>query len=191
MQLAPAIVLIALVFGVCFLIDKGFTRLFRNAAQHKTGLSVRLSKRYGSFGLVIAIIGLLAIFTGIAGGLGLLIGGIIVMLIGIALVVYYLTFGIFYDAESFVLSTFGKRSVTYRYRDITGQRLYVLQGGGILLELHLADGNAASIQSGMEGAEDFLRHAFAAWCRQKRIDPESCEFHDPANSLWFPSVEEV
>ena len=23
------------------------------------------------------------------------------------------------------------------------------------------------------------------------IDPESCEFHDPDNSCWFPRVEEV
>lgn len=191
MQLAAVIILAALTFGVCFLIDKGFAGLFRNKAQHKTGLSVRLNKRYGSFGLVIAIIGLLAVFTGIGEGLGLLIGGIIVMLLGIALVVYYMTFGIFYDADSFVLTTFGKKSVTYRFRDIVGQKLYLVQGGSTVVELYLSDGRAASIQSGMEGATPFLNHAFAAWCRQKGMDPENCEFHDPANSLWFPSVEEV
>lgn len=191
MQLPAVIVLIAVTFGVCFLVDKGFTVLFRNKAQHKTGLSVRQNKRYGSFGLIIAIIGLLAILTGITGGLGLLIGGVIVLLMGIALVVYYMTFGIFYDADSFVLTTFGKKSVTYRFRDIVGQKLYLIQGGSTVVELHLSDGKAASIQSGMEGAHAFLSHAFAAWCRQKNLDPDNCEFHDPANSQWFPNVEEV
>ena len=77
-----------------------------------------------------------------------------------------------------------------KLQDITAQQLYVIQGGNILVELHLADGNAVGVQSVMEGAYAFLDHAFAAWCRQTGRDPETCDFHDPANSCWFPAVED-
>ena len=106
-------------------------------------------------------------------------------LIGLGLVTHYLTFGIFYDEESFLVSKFGRKSVAYRYDQIKGQMLYI-SGSSVLIELHMTDGKAVLLQSGMEGVYPFLDKAFDSWCRQKGIDPESCEFHDPANSLWFP-----
>ena len=111
------------------------------------------------------------------------------LLMGAALITYYMSFGIFYDADSFILTTFGKKSVVYRFADIRAQQLYTIQGGGVLVELHMADGRTVSIQSAMEGAYPFLDHAFAAWCRQTGRDPESCGFHDPSQSLWFPTEE--
>ena len=47
----------ALVFGVCYLFDKGFEKMFRSQAQHYSGLSVRLNKRYAAFGAVFIAIG--------------------------------------------------------------------------------------------------------------------------------------
>ena len=47
-----------------------------------------------------------------------------------------------------------------------------------------------SLQSTMEGTYPFLDHAFAAWCRQTGRDPKQCDFHDPSQSLWFPTEEE-
>ena len=32
-------------------------------------------------------------------------------------------------------------------------------------------------------------HGSAFWCRQTGRDPESCDFHDPSQSLWFPAEE--
>lgn len=191
--MSPFIMILAaaLTFGVCFLIDKGYTRLFRNQVQHRSGLQVRLNKRYASIGLVLCIIGILALFTGRSGETTLLVGGIIVLLIGCSLVGYYLSFGIFYDADSFIVTSFRKGNRTYRYADIRHQKLYLIQGGSTVVELHMTDGNAVSIQSAMEGAYPFLDHAFAAWCRQTGKDYDSCDFHDPANSLWFPSEEDV
>lgn len=191
--MSPFIMILAaaLTFGVCFLIDKGYTRLFRNQVQHRSGLQVRLNKRYASIGLVLCIIGILALFTGRSGETTLLVGGIIVLLIGCSLVGYYLSFGIFYDADSFIVTSFRKGNRTYRYADIRHQKLYLIQGGSTVVELHMTDGNAVSIQSAMEGAYPFLDHAFAAWCRQTGKDYGSCDFHDPANSLWFPSEEDV
>lgn len=190
MNLAIVIVVAALTFGVCYLFDKGYTNIFRNKIQHQTGLAVRVNKRYAVFGLFLTLLGILAIITGVTDGPVLLVGGIIVLLVGACLITYYMTFGIFYDADSFILTTFGKKSVTYRFCDIRTQQLYVVQGGSVVIELHLADGRAVSVQSGMEGTYPFLDHAFSAWCRQTGRDPENCPFHDPSNSLWFPTEEE-
>ena len=191
MNMITILLVAAATFGVCWLFDKGYTNTFRNKIQHRTGLAVRLSKRYAVFGLLLTVLGIAAIFTGLGSGKALLYGGIFVLLRGVGLVVYYLTFGVFYDDDTFLLTTFGKKSVTYRFADISSQQLYVVQGGNVIVELHLADGNAVGIQSVMEGAYPFLDHAFAAWCRQTGRKAEDCPFHDPANHLWFPNVEEA
>ena len=191
MNMITILLVAAATFGICWLFDKGYTNTFRNKIQHRTGLAVRLSKRYAVFGLLLTVLGIAAIFTGLNSEKVLLYGGIFVLLMGVGLVVYYLTFGVFYDDNTFLLTTFGKKSVTYRFADISSQQLYVVQGGNVIVELHLADGNAVGIQSVMEGAYPFLDHAFVAWCRQTGRKAEDCPFHDPANHLWFPNVEEV
>ena len=191
--MSPVTIVIAavLTFGICFLVDKGYTRLFRSKQQHKTGLQVRVSKRYASIGLVLCILGILAVFTGVGGETVLLIGGGIVIFIGCALIGHYMSFGVYYDADSFIVTTFGKKNPVYRFRDIRHQKLYMIQGGSIVVELHMADGSAVSIHTSMEGAYPFLDHAFNAWCRQTNQDPEDCTFHDPGNHLWFPNEEET
>ena len=189
MQWIIILLVVAATFGLCFLFDKGYVRLFRNKVQHRSGLAVRINQRYAVGGVVLSLLGIAAIVTGITNGLSLLVGGVIVLAMGAALIVYYMTFGVFYDDDSFLLTTFGKKSVTYRFSDIRTQQLYMVQGGNVIIELHLRDGRALSLQSGMEGVYPFLDHAFAAWCRQTGRTPESCGFHDPAQSLWFPTEE--
>ena len=181
----------AAVFGLCFAVDKAFAKLFRSKAQHRSGLAVRANKRYGLFGVILSVLGIMAVCVGIADGSVLLWGGIIVLLMGICLAVYYLSFGVFYDGESFLLSRFGKKEVTYRFSEIQGQKLYLVQGGNIIIELHMTGGGTVSLQSSMDGVYPFLDTAFAAWCLQTGRDPQSCDFHDPSQSLWFPTVEET
>lgn len=188
MEFISILLVAALVFGVCFLIDKGFHKVFRNTQQHTSGLSVRLSKRYGSIGLIIFVVGIAAIFTGLSDGWVLIAGGAILTLTGAALVIYYMTFGIFYDADSFVLTTFGKRSKTYAYKDICTQQLY-MTAGNVIIELHMADGRAVQLQSAMSGVYPFLDTAFAAWLVQTGRKKEECDFYDPENSCWFPGAE--
>ena len=181
----------AAVFGLCFAVDKAFAKLFRSKAQHRSGLAVRANKRYGLFGVILSVLGVMAICVGISDGSVLLWGGIIVLLMGICLAVYYLSFGVFYDGETFLLSRFGKKDITYRFDQIQGQKLYLVQGGNVIIELHMTDGNTVSLQSTMDGVYPFLDTAFAAWCMQTGRDPQSCDFHDPSRSLWFPTVEET
>ena len=177
MQFVIVLLIAAAVFGVCYLVDKGFSKAFRGKAQHRSGMAVRANKRFGVFGVVLTVLGVMAFCIGIGDGPVLIVGGLIVFAMGIFLAVYYLSFGIFYDGESFLMSRFGKK-------------LYVVQGGSIVAELYLKDGSTVSLQSTMDGVYPFLDTAFAGWCLQTGRDPESCDFHDPSKSLWFPPVEE-
>ena len=190
-QLIPIALVAAVIFGICYLVDKTFSNLFRSKAQHRSGMAVRANQRYGVFGVILSILGILAICVGVTDGPVLIWGGIVVLLMGVGLAGYYLSFGIFYDGESLLMSRFGKKDVTYFYKDIIGQKLYLIQGGNIVVELHMADGSAVSVQSTFEGVYPFLDTAFAGWCLQTGRDPQSCDFHDPSQSLWFPTVEEA
>ncbi len=191
--MSPVVIILtaAAVFGVCHLVDKAFTKLFRSKAQHRSGMAVRVNKRYGVFGVGLTVIGILAICLGVTSGLALMLGGIVVLAMGICLAVYYLTHGIFYDGESFLVASFRKQDRVYQYEEIQEQKLYLVQGGSVIIELYLLDGTSVSLQSSMDGIYLFLDTAFAGWCIQKGIDPQSCDFHDPSKSWWFPHEEEV
>ena len=51
--MAIYIVVAAAVFGLCYLLDKGFQKAFRNKSQHRSGLSVRLNKMYSIAGVLL------------------------------------------------------------------------------------------------------------------------------------------
>ena len=175
---------------LCWLVDKGFEKLFRSRPQHVSGKSVRLNKYYGVGGLLLTVLGISAVFSGVKNDTALLLyGGILLILVGIALIVYYMTFGVFYDKDSFLLTTFGKKSTTYRYADIQQQQLYRNQGGSVLIELYLRDGRSVQLQSTMKDVYAFMDTAFEGWCHQRGVQKEDCAFYDPDNSCWFPSVE--
>lgn len=190
MQILAILLVAAAVFGTCYLIDTTFTKQFRSKAQHMSGMAVRASKMYGVFGVALSVVGILAITVGIASSILLLIGGILVLAMGAGLAIHYLSFGIFYDGESFLVSGFGKKSVSHAYREIQEQKLYLLQGGSIVIELYLTDGTSLSLQSTLDGVYPFLDTAFAGWCLQTGRDPQSCHFHDPSKHWWFPHEEE-
>ena len=110
MTIIPILLVAALVFGVCYLVDKSFAKAFRSKAQHRSGLAVRANKLYGLAGLVLSILGILGFLTGLGANILLLIGGLVVQALGIALIVYYLSFGIFYDGETMLVCAFGKKT---------------------------------------------------------------------------------
>ena len=190
MQAIVILLIAALVFAICWGVDKLFTRLFRSKAQHRSGLAVRASKRYGIFGVMFSVLGILGIITGMVGEQVLLWAGVVVLLMGIGLAVHYLSYGIFYDGESFLLCRFGRRSQEHRYSEIISQKLYVITGGSTVIELTLADGSTVSVQSTMEGVYPFMDTAFAGWCLETGHEMDQCDFYDPSKSWWFPHEKE-
>lgn len=181
----------AIIFGICYAVDKAFTKAFRSKAQHRSGMAVRANKRYGIFGVVLSVLGVLAITIGITDGPVLLWGGVIVLLMGVCLALHYLTYGIFYDGESFLVTRITKKNREYRFEQIQSQTLYIIQGGSVSIDLQMDDGTTVSIQTTMDGVYHFLDTAFAGWCLQKHISPEDCGFYDPSKSWWFPHGEEA
>ena len=189
MEIIIVLLIAALVFGICFLLDKGFQKVFRSKPEHSEGKAVRHKGRTAAFGLIVATVGAAALLTAKTGGWLYGAGGALLILVGALLVAQYMTFGVFYGEESFLYTTFGKRSLRYTYGDIRAQQLYNNRGH-IVIELHMQDGSAIMLQSGMDGVYPFMDHAYAAWLRQTDRDPESCSFHHPENSCWFPPLEE-
>lgn len=184
----PALIIILGTFLVCFLADKGFAKLFRSQPQHHSGKAVRLSKFYSLGGLILAVLGVISVLTGISQSWMLTLGGALILAVGIFLMVYYLTFGIFYDSDSFLAASFGKKSRVYRYEEIVSQQLYNNRGQ-ILIELYMKDGSAVHVQSSMPNALSFMETAISGWCDQRGLVKEECEFYDPANCCWFPKTE--
>lgn len=181
----------ALTFGAMFLLDKGFAKLFRNRAQHHSGTAVRLKKGYGTGAVLLCLVAALALMQYVTTKNTLtLVCGIVIAVTGLGLGLYYLRVGIFYDSESFLYTTFTKKTVTYRYGDIVGQKLYAIQGGSYVVELYMTDGKTVSVQSTMTGAYDFLDKAAHARFRQLGVNSAECVWFDPENSCWFPTVED-
>ena len=189
MDLILTVLAAGFTFGLCYIVDKRFTHSFRSKAQHKSGLAVRVNKRYGVFGIILSAIGIAAMVSGAGEDKVLLWGGLIVLLLGVSFAVYYLSFGIFYGEDSFLVSSLGKKSDAYRYSDIEGQKLYLITGGNIVVELQMRGGKTVSLQSTMDGVYPFLDTAFSGWCRQKGLAEDQCDFHDPSKSWWFPHEE--
>ena len=64
MQAIVILIIAALVFLICRVVDKLFSKLFRSKAQHRSGMAIRASKRYGIFGVMFSVLGILGIITG-------------------------------------------------------------------------------------------------------------------------------
>ena len=184
------LVVIAATFGVMYLLDRGLTKLFRSRDQHRSGTAVRLKKHFGILSLALMALGLLGIVTYFTDKtLTLLVGGLLTLPGGAVLGIYYLTHGIFYDDESFLYVSFGNKAREYRYAEIVGQKLYEIQGGNLLVELHMTDGKAVSVQGNMEGAPTFLDKAAHARMRQLGLNSHECQWFDETQGRWFPPVE--
>ena len=189
MELIAVAIIAALVFGICYLVDKGFTRIFRSQQQHRSGTAVRLHKRYGSIGLIVAVLGIACLFAAPNQGMILWIAGPVLMLGGAALVAWYLSFGVFYDAEAFLVTNLFRKARRYTYDQIQAQQLYTASGN-VIIELHLADGTGVQLQSNMDGTYTFMEFAFHRWLEATGRFKSDCTFYAPDQSCWFPPVEE-
>ncbi len=183
------LIVAAVAFGFCFLVDKLFTRIFRNQQQHRSGRAVRLNKRYSAIGLIVAALGVTCLFAAPTQGVIMWVAGGILILGGAALVTWYLSFGVFYDEEAFIVTNFGKKSVRYTYDAIVSQQLFNSYGN-IIVELHLNNGKSVQLQSTMGGTYEFLDFAFRRWLEATGRTEEECAFYQPDQSCWFPSAEE-
>ncbi len=173
----------ALVFGLCFLVD----RLISRSRGLQTGArTVRQPRRAVVIGVILLIMGISAALF-VPGPLGVG-GGIVAALLGAVLLMSFFSFSITYDDEGFTCRTL-RSSKRYQYNQIRGEQALATRGG-ITVMLFVGD-DGVELSEAMQGVREFLSHAYCARCRQKGVDPETCPPPAPEALVWFEAPEET
>ena len=177
-------IFMALVFGLCFLVDKLWQRHKKRADSGEEQEKVRLPRINNIAGLLLAVGGfvLLLFIAPIEGGIWWFLS-IMVMLIGLFLIINYLATGVDYDEAGFTHRRLGQRSRTFTYDQIKGQRSFANRAG-INVLLYVAD-DEVYLYSAMKGTRGFLETAFRGWCVSHGIDPDEVSPPNPENMIWF------
>lgn len=175
------LVFMALVFGLCFLVDKGVARLRRrteNASQ------VRPPLLYPAMSGALALAAVGCLIYGVLKG-KLIYGAAAVVFLGVGIyaMVYYFTTGIRYTDTHFTFRS-GKQRKTFAFDDIRGQRVAVSRKS-VCLVLCL-DRDQVVLYNNMQGFAPFLNRAYKGWCLAKNLDPAGQVWHDPSDHRWFP-----
>ena len=183
------ILLIAVIFGLIALLDFLFQKLFPKSKAEKSGQTVRLPRYSSILGLIMALVGIIALlFFPMKSQRFLQFGCVVVLVMGLFLLVNYFRFGIFYDETGFIYRTLTKKAKSYRYKDITGQRSFLARSG--LNTSIYVDGDEIQLYSAMQGLDSFLNKAFYGWCRANHIDPDTVE-NNPRMLTYFPEPEDT
>lgn len=180
---------IAAIFGLIALLDFLFHKLFPKSKVEQSSQVVRLPRYSSILGLLMALLGIIALlFLPLEGQWVLQFGCVLVLVMGLCMLVNYFRFGIFYDDECFVYRTTTRKARTYRYEDITGQRSFLARSG-LNTSLYVGD-DEIQLYDAMQGLDSFLNKAFYGWCRAKGLDPDKVP-HDPRSLTYFPDPEDA
>ena len=124
------LLLIAVIFGLVALVDFLLGKLFPKSELQKKGKAVRLPRYSFILGLLLFLIGLIAVlFLSLKTHLALWLGCLVIFAVGAFLLLNFARFAIFYDEKGFTYRTLVKKEKYYRYKDITGQRSFVARSG--------------------------------------------------------------
>ena len=182
------LIICAVVFLICFLIDLLLKKLFPKEAIEKGKQVVRLPRRGAIFGVILAFTALVVFVRILPQKMDtlLLIGGIAALLLGAVLLVNYCSFAIYYDEETFLYKDFRHKKTLYHYSQIRGQRSMLTRSG--VNTLLFVGEESLQLYSAMQGLDSVLNKAFFRWCAVKGIDPDSVE-NNPAMLTYFPDPE--
>lgn len=179
------LIFMALIFGICALVDWGIKKLFPKTPLETSKHVVRQPRRGAIWGIILTIfpIVVLLFWMPAGGDTVLLIGCISALLFGAVLLVNYASFAIYYDDETFLYKDLRHKKTVYHYTQITGQQSLVTRAG-VSTMLFVA-GETIELSEAMQGVRDFLSKAFYRWCEEKGIDPDSVE-NNPEYLTYFP-----
>lgn len=189
MQYVYLLIIAALVFGLCFLIDFLFKKLFPKSKLEGSKRVVRMPRRSAIWGLILTLFPVVVLLFWLPpeGDTALTIGCVVAILFGLVLLVQYFSFGIWYDEETFLFKDLRRGRRTYHYSQIKGQQSLMTRSG-IQATIFVGE-DVIEVSSAMQGLPDFLDKAFYRWCAAKGIDPDSVE-NNPAMLTYFPALEE-
>ena len=181
------VVICAIVFLVCFLIDKLIQRLRPKTPRGKGIKFVRMPRRAFLFGLVLTLFPVLAVLFWLPREETLLRAGCgLIFAMGIVLLVYFFSFSIRYDDTGFEYHDLRHKRTLFTYDQIRGQRS-LLTRSGVQTVLFAAD-DSLMLSEAMQGVSEFLNTAFFKWCKLKEIDPDSIE-NNPRMLTYFPDPD--
>ena len=177
-------IIMLLTFGVCFAVDKLIQRRKQYRDSGTESNRVRLPRANNIVGILLTVGGfvLLLFFAPIEGGIWWFFG-VVILLIGLFLLVNYLATGVDYDEAGFTFKQLGRRSRTFTYGEIKGQRSFANRAG-INVLLYVGE-DEVYLYSAMKGTRGFLQTAFNGWCLSRGIDPEEVSPPNPENMIWF------
>lgn len=185
MQYVLYILLVAVGFGLVALCDWLLKKLVFKTRRE--GTAVRMPRYSFILGLLMTLFGFVTVLFLPTSKRYLWLGCWVVLVIGAYVLVNFFWTGIFYDDETFTVRTLGRKTETYRFADITAQRVFVAKSGWN--SLLYVDGHEVQLYAAMQGLSDFLSKAFFRWCAAKGLDPDTVE-NDPHNLIFFPQPEE-
>ncbi len=178
----------AAVFGLCWAVDRLLQKLFPKDERQRSGKAVRLPRRSSILGVGLSFVAVameIRFFEALEWYMHL--AAILVLIVGIFLLVQYFSFSIYYDDEGFTYRDLRRKATSHRYGDILGQRS-LLTKAGVNTVLCLPDCEIP-LYSAMQGAGEFLHHAFYLWCEATNTDPETVK-NNPTYMTWFPEPGE-
>ena len=184
------LIVCAVVFLICFLIDTLFKVIFPKSKLEKSKQVVHLPRRQAIFGIILTFAAIVVFVRFLPQKMDvlLLIGAVVALLLGTLLLVSYCSFAIYYDEETFLYRNFRHKKTLYHYSQIRGQRSLQTRSG-INTELFVGE-ESLQLYSAMQGLDAFLNKAFFRWCAVKGIDPDSIE-NNPPMLTYFPDPDNV
>ena len=163
------LIVCAVVFLICFLIDTLFKVIFPKSKLEKSKQVVRPPRKSAVAGVILTFAGVAVLIKNLAGTPDTL-------------------FLIYFDDEGFLYKAWGHGKKEFRYSQIRGQRS-LLTRGGVNTILFVGD-EEIILYSAMQNLNAFLSKAFFKWCAVKGIDPDTIE-NNPRMATYFPDPDDV
>lgn len=174
------------VFLLCWGVDSLLKKLFPKHHQQFSGKAVRLPRKGAILGILLSFLAFVAeLFYASRLEWYYHLCCLAAGAMGVFLLFQYLRFAVYYDADSFLYRDIRRKAKTFSYKQIRGQRS-LLTRSGVNTTLYLEE-DEIILYSAMQGVDEFLRFAFARWCEEKGIDPESVE-NNPQYLTYFPEI---
>ena len=168
------LIVCAVVFLICFLIDSLFKVIFPKSKLEKSKQVVRPPRKSAVAGVILTFAGVAVLIKNLAGTPDtlFLIGSIVAI--------------IYFDDEGFLYKAWCHGRKEFRYSQIRGQRS-LLTRGGVNTILFVGD-EEINLYSAMQNLNAFLSKAFFKWCAVKGIDPDTIE-NNPRMATYFPDPD--
>jgi hypothetical protein len=182
------LIVCAVVFLICFLIDTLFKVIFPKSKLEKSKQVVRPPRKSAVAGVILTFAGVAVLIKNLAGTPDtlFLIGSIVAIIFGVILLCTYFSVVIYFDDEGFLYKAWGHGKKEFRYSQIRGQRS-LLTRGGVNTILFVGD-EEINLYSAMQNLNAFLSKAFFRWCAVKGIDPDTIE-NNPRMATYFPDPD--